>query len=300
MHHSQSVTINTNAKFELEYAKKIQLLIGTEPVNRGTAHAMKDDTTSSTHELTHLTESFGVDVEASAWREVVQPNMPWAEDHFSERVSGMPLNPPPSEQWWPFARAGNAEHKKGEMFSHSYPERFWPRMANVGNTIEYSQRVVAVPHVGIRFEYGDLWDLVVILKKNLMSRQAYLPVWFPEDLTAATQGERVPCSMGYHFMMVDGRLDCVYTMRSCDIVRFYRDDVYMAGRLLQWVCSKVELELAQQGAGSAAQVWPGKLVVHIDNLHCFPGDRPFLEDLIRKSRGVQANPRHGYNFEAMS
>lgn len=291
MHHSQSVAVRTNFMFEAEYAKKVQLLLMSTPVNRGAAHAMKDDTTALTHELAHVTESFFVDVAMSAWQETVKPNLPWAEDHFQERVGGEPLNPSPSEQWWPYARQGNAEHKKGEQFSHTYPERFWPRMANAGGTISYSQREVMVPHVGIRFEYGSLGDLVSVLQKNPYSRQAYLPVWFPEDLAAALEGERVPCSMGYHFLMVNDALDCVYTMRSCDIVRFYRDDIYMAGRLLQWVSARVGRP-------------PGKLVVHINNLHCFPGDRPFLETKylpkVNLNEGKFPNdPRAGYDFGAL-
>lgn len=283
MHHSQSVSINTNAQFEIEYSKKIQLLLMTTPLNRGAAHAMADDTTASTHELLHVTESFKVDTYRSAWAEVVKPNLPWADDHFAERVGGEPLNPSPSEAWWPYARQGNAEHKQDEKFSHTYPERFWPRRAGdvayEGETWEQNP-----VHQGIQFEYGDLNDVLKILHQNSWSRQAYLPVWFPEDLTAARLGERVPCSMGYHFMRTaDRTLDCVYTMRSCDIVRFYRDDIYMAGRLLQWVAEHTGLE-------------PGKLVVHIDNLHCFPGDRPFLEKFVPKG---ELDPRQGYNFGAL-
>lgn len=286
MHHSQTVTIATNAQFEIEYAKKIQLLLMTPPVNRGAAHAMKDDSTASTHELLHLTESFKVDTHPAAWAEVIRPNLPWAEDHFQERISGEPLNPAPSEAWWPYARQGNAEHKQAEVFSHTYPERFWPRMANPGPAqIQHSTRSVdGVPHVGIRFEYGDLNDLLAVLRQNSWSRQAYLPIWFPEDLNAARHGQRVPCSMGYHFMRTaDLTLDCVYTLRSCDIVRFYRDDMYMAGRLLEFVAKQTALDT-------------GKLVVHINNLHCFPGDRQYLESILPKTA---VDKRQGYNFGAL-
>jgi thymidylate synthase len=63
-------------------------------------------------------------------------------------------------------------------------------------------------------------------------------------------------------------MDMVYSMRSCDMIRFYRDDIYMAGRLLQWVC--------QQLGG----LEPDKLTVHIDNLHTFEGDRMFLSNVM--------------------
>jgi hypothetical protein len=245
---------------------------------------MKDEATAYTHEIGPVTETFAVDVEPSAWAEVIKPNLPWAEDHFQERIGGEPLNPSPSEAWWPFARQGNAEHKKDQKFSHTYPERFWPIEA--GDAIDPQLGV----NMGIRFGYGDLGDLIEILKRNPGSRQAYLPIWFPEDLNAALQGERVPCSMGYHFLGTgpDMLLDCVYTMRSCDIVRFYRDDVYMAGRLLQYVAEEVGMT-------------PNRLIVHIDNLHCFPGDKDLLllglsqQDLAAAKQDKRAT----YNFDAL-
>lgn len=291
MHHSQSIAIDTNAKFEVEYLKKVQLLLNSPAVNRGPAHATTDETMAMTHELMHLTETIQVDLEMSAWQEVVKPNLPWAEDHFRERVSGVPLNPAPSEEWWPFARNGNREHKADNVFSHTYPERFWPKRASATGSHD---PLLGIPNWGIRYGYGDLDDLIEVLKANVNTRQAYLPIWFPEDLYAAREGFRVPCSMGYHFIrdVAKDRLDCVYTMRSCDIVRFYRDDLYMAGRLLQWVGQKVDLRI-------------GRLVVHIDNLHCFPGDRPYLEQLL-KHRDMDMYPidtvsdkRAGYNFGAL-
>lgn len=300
-HSSLQSPINTNAKFELSYHERVRELLRQEPVHRGAAHAMRDKTTESTHELLYITDFFQVDPLREAWVEVVKPNLPWAEDHFQERIGGEPLNPSPSEAWWPFARQGNAEHKKDQVFSHTYPERFWPRLANKEREYEelmsdmspepISRIDVTDPHWGIRYSYGDFNDLIGVLNNNPNTRQAYLPIWFPEDLTAAHEGDRVPCSLGYHFLRngATGKLDCVYTLRSCDIVRFYRDDVYMAGRLLQVVTQYTQMS-------------PGKLVVHIDNLHCFPGDRPHLELQLSKVKPDTSMPwdnRVNYDFGAL-
>lgn len=294
---SDPIIIRTNALFEHEYRDKVTRILRTTPFNRGAAHAMKDDTTASTHELANVREAFEVGANVGAWAEVVQPNRPWANDHFEERVSGKPLNPAPSEAWWPFARAGNSEHKKDEIFSHTYPERFWPKYAGefearIGARTNFTHSTI---NRGIRFPYGDLSNLVGVLRKNPNSRQAYLPIWFPEDLTAADMGERVPCSMGYHFITDPGsnNLDCVYTMRSCDLVRFYRDDIYMAGRLLQWV-------------GEQTDLYPGHLTINIANLHCFPGDAPYLNTLLpkfhidpRQQGRFPEDPRKAYNLDAL-
>lgn len=219
---------------------------------------------NTTYEVRHVVFSSPIRSTTLANQAEYQPNLPWAEDHFQERVGGEPLNPPPSEQWWPFAQHGNAEHKTGEVFSHTYPERMWPKMANVGNT-RPNGRQVFVPHNGIRFEYGDLWDVVEMLRKSPQSRQAYLPIWFPED-TGAVHGERVPCSLGYHFIVRSGHLDCTYFLRSCDFFRHFRDDAYMAARLGQWVAEAV-------GVGT------GILTMHIVSLHMFEPDK------IRMQRG---------------
>lgn len=185
------------------------------------------------------------------WQTRVEPNLPWAEDHFQERVSGVPHNPPPSHEWWPFAQRNNDQHRKDEKFSHTYPERIWPRYANDALVSLY----------GIRFPYGDLDDLVKLLKERPGTRQAYLPIWFPEDLfAAAEENERVPCTLGYHFLLRQGKLKIVYYIRSCDFYRHFRDDVYMAGRLCQWVAERVGAD-------------PDRLVMHISSMHIFSVER---------------------------
>ena len=199
-------------------------------------------------------------------------NMPWAEDHFQERVSGEPLNPPPSEQWWPYARQGNAEHKKAEKFSHTYPERMWPKHAGEHGNMH-----------GIRFLYGDLEDVVQQLKKAPLTRQAYLPIWFPED-TGAVHGERVPCTLGYHFLIRDGKLTITYYIRSCDFMRHFSDDVYMAGRLAQWMVERLNEDAAP---GEQYAVW--ELVMHISSFHIFEGDVPEIERRIKAAAAAESS-----------
>lgn len=241
-----------------------------EPVEVGEwqSQDVKDRPEMVTRELLNVSFQFRVPRSDEELRELVEPNMPWAEDHFQERVSGKPLNPPPSEAWWPFAVKGNEAHKEGEVFSHTYPERMWPRFANAGG-VTLEGRQVLVPHVGIRFEYGDLMDVVELLRRSPMTRQAYLPIWFPED-TGNVHGVRVPCTLGYHFIVRMGRLDVTYYIRSCDYLRHFSDDVYMAGRLLQWMN-----EMAfGWGQDEVPSVEVGTLTMHITSLHIFEGDMP--------------------------
>lgn len=273
--------ISTPADMENAYAELCQGMLMSHQRDRGRVHAQENN--QLMFELNHMTLVWDISTSIDEWQNVVKPNLPWAEDHFQERISGEPLNPPPSASWWPYNQNDNEVHKKGDQFSHTYPERFWPRRANGGDT----DGMMTSDHWGIRYRYGDLVDLLNIVTNDPWTRQAYLPVWFPEDLAAAVHGERVPCTLGYHFLQTEtGILDCTYSLRSCDIVRFFRDDIYMAGRLAHYVCTYTNMI-------------PGRLVVHISNLHAFEGDRYFLEQTVRPKQSTSLDPRAHYNFDAL-
>lgn len=220
----------------------------------------------------------------------ILPNLPWAEDHFQERVMGRPINPPPSNAWWPYAQAGHKDHVDGAgKFSHTYPERFWPRHAghSRGNCPFVAEMEDGKEpgfysdnwdcdhkaRRGIRFHYGDLYDVILRLVENPYTRQAYLPVWFPED-TGAPKGERVPCSLGYLFMIRDNELHVTYHIRSCDFMRHFRDDVYMAMRLGQYIRDAFIAGTSQDNV-----LGMGTLTMHISSLHIFEGDRAMVEYL---------------------
>lgn len=192
-------------------------------------------------------------------RNDVRPDLPWCDDHFAERVSGTPLNPPPSEAWWPHSPGGNDQFKDHTgIFSHTYPERYWPRYAGMNG--------VGNGNYGIRFRYGDLGDLVKLLAMEPLTRQAYLPVWFPED-TGIAHSDRKPCTLGYHFIMRDGECHITYYIRSCDIKRHFRNDIYMTARLLIWV-----IEQCRQLNVVWNDIEPGRFNMHITSLHCFRND----------------------------
>lgn len=232
----------------------------------------------ATHELTNVSFDMAIPTTAEQLAEMTGAHLTWAEDHFQERVGGEPLNPPPAEEWWPFAQKVNREHKseEGGKFSHTYPERMWPKWADRNRLLS--------PHAGIRFDYGDLQDVVDQLARGPLTRQAFLPIWFPED-TGAVHGKRVPCTLGYHFMIREGKLQITYYMRSCDLIRHFQDDVYMAGRLAQWVV--MELNEMAVGRGYQPKFEVGSLIMHIVSLHCFAGDMAMMK--YRDGKGLSWN-----------
>lgn len=215
--------------------------------------------------------------ELQPYRDDIKPNLPWADIHFEEeRVSGEPINPGESWKVWPYGHSASKFLEKGQ-FNHSYAERYWPQYAGFthkGILDREFKEWGTDQHFGIRGRFGDLNDLVNLLKTDPLTRQAYLPVWFPED-TALPATSRKPCTLGYHFIRRNDMLHIVYYIRSCDFIRHFRDDIYLTARLLLWVLEK----LKQIDSKSWYDVKPGTFMMHITSLHCFRNDYIALKRL---------------------
>jgi hypothetical protein len=198
--------------------------------------------------------------------EQIKPNFAWADEHFEERVSGLPLNPPPSHVRWPYAQKNNEEFGGLEKFSHTYPERIWPKFASEIPNSKMS---------GIRYEYGDFNDVVELMSREPFTRQAFLPIWFPED-TGSVTGERVPCTIGYHFIRRGDWVHVVYYIRSCDFFRHFRDDIYLCAKKVFWLIEK----LKEKDPENWNNVKPGMLTMHITSLHAWAVEKSLLKKLM--------------------
>jgi hypothetical protein len=196
----------------------------------------------------------------------INPNLPWADRHFElERVSGLPINPGETWKEWPYANSAE-KFQAGGVFSHTYAERYWPKEAEPDNLYDMYTRVHQ-PRIGIRYKYGDLNDVIDLLVKQPYTRQAYLPVWFPED-TGVAHGQRVPCTLGYHFLMRANQFHVYYPIRSCDFVRHFRDDLYLTVRLQLWILDRLKT-LNPEAWG---KVHPGLFSFWCGSMHCFIND----------------------------
>lgn len=209
-------------------------------------------------------------------------NQPWADKHFDERISGTPLNPGESFKQWPHFKHVGEQFKPDGKFSHTYMERLWPKLAGNKADAYYKnypdwKAIMVGPddgykiHTGIRYAYGDLNSVVDLLVKDPNTRQAYIPIWFPED-TGVEHGERVPCTIGYWIIKRNGFLHITYYIRSCDIVRHFRDDVYLACKLLYWIWHECRKKDERWN-----NVSPGYLTMHIGSLHCFMKEKGLLK-----------------------
>lgn len=214
-----------------------------------------------------------------------KPNLPWAEEHFKERVCGLPLNPGTEWANWPWAKHADSS-REAEMFNHNYMERYWPKhagyikepTASVDEFLSKSKETTPLSGIlddkplsgvnkGIRNEYGDLSDVITLLEREPDTRQAYLPIWFPEDTGYKNKG-RKPCTLGYHFIVRNNQLHIRYDIRSCDLFRHFRDDIYMTVRLAIWVLEK----LRARDPDTWNDIKLGTLTMHITSLHMFIND----------------------------
>lgn len=193
------------------------------------------------------------------------PDLPWANDHFDERIGKLPTNPGVTFKYWPYYQ--EKEYREGGIFTHSYQERFWPKYAKKEGDLNLSP-LTDEKVMGIRYELGDLDDVINHLAENPTSRQAYLPIWFPEDTGVIHKG-RVPCSLGYLFSYREGYLHISYYLRSCDYVRHFRNDIYFANRLLLHVLSELS---KKESKCNWKKVQAGMLKMHIESLHIFEPD----------------------------
>lgn len=196
---------------------------------------------------------------------LVKPSLPWADIHFEERVSGIPYNPPPSYKLWN-SKSGDWMMNNNKIFSHTYPERMWPK---------------SLIKKGIRFNFGDLNDLVDIIYENPDTRQAYMPMFIHEDLVASKKSERVPCSLGWHFIIRNEYIHTFYFLRSVDVIRHLHNDVYLAVRLTIWVKEKL-LEKAKKDDNKIKidffnKIKMGFLDLSITSLHCFIEDKDYVK-----------------------
>ena len=273
----------------IESVQRVLRIYGTEVEHTTWQGLDLGDRGSEWHHWEVLNQGFSTPMPATmeAAQEAIKPNLPWAEDHFQERVSGQPLNPGKQYKNWPhWTPVSEATLTEDDgKFTHTYMERFWPRHAggvnapatrtpgaslrNVGNGAHFQNG-------GIRYRYGDLNDLVELLERDPLTRQAYLPIFFPED-TGAVHGGRIPCTLGYHFMLRGQALNMWYEIRSCDFLRHFRDDLYMAVRLAQWVLNElVERELRNDRPQLWVDVDLGDLAFLAHSMHVFMGDRHAL------------------------
>lgn len=116
-----------------------------------------------------------------------------------------------AEVWSQFIES-KGQHK--DQFSYTYAERF------------------ATAH--------QLWRVERELKLRPATRQAIVSTYaFPFDVRNMGVGHRTPCSMFYHFLLRDKKLNLHYVMRSCDLFTHFPYDVLLAMKMQQKMANAI-------------------------------------------------------------
>jgi len=140
------------------------------------------------------------------------PNHKWCVEEFKERLT-------------PYVNPGNAYKLRLDVWGE-----FLNNMREFDYT--YSERFS-------RFEQVN--KVIKELKENPDTRQAIIHVHYPEDINKMRK-ERIPCSMYYQLMIRRNKLDIIYNMRSSDFDTHFRNDIYLAAALRDYIAKEVGIE----------------------------------------------------------
>lgn len=149
--------------------------------------------------------------------EDLKPHQPWADTEFEDRISPEIQNPGNAwktlpEIWEPMMET---QHMEAGLVAHRFSYTYNERMLH--------QLGVILNELGL----------------NPNSREAHLAIWNPSLDPPRIGRRRVPCTLGYQFLIRDGKLNMVYLQRSCNFPKHFQDDVYLARKLQEWVAGKL-------------------------------------------------------------
>lgn len=160
----------------------------------------------------------------------LKPTQPWATREWMERISQQCLNP--GKAWKARADVWEEFVESSGEFAYTYSER-------LGKNID---------------------KLVTELRIHPESRQLFLGIWDKSIDVRNLGGEhRIPCTLGYWFLLRQHRLDMTYLQRSSDYVTHLQNDL--------WLATKMLLFVAEQG-----EVNPGHLIHWVGSLHVYAKD----------------------------
>lgn len=159
-------------------------------------------------------------------------NLEWCEADLKERLNTdlPPINPGEAyklrDEWEEFVHGGK--------FAYTYNER-------------------------LNYQLADTIDT---LKFDPASRQGVITIYEgTKDSANRTGKKRVPCSMYYQFLVRDGKLDVIYTMRSSDFMIHFPYDIWMAARLRDHIAESIQVPV-------------GRLIFFSGSLHAYRKDVP--------------------------
>jgi len=174
-------------------------------------------------------------VDTSDKNDIVGKDLDWCQAEFKERISREECNP--GEAWK--LREGVWKQFMDEKGKHDYT---------------YADRMKS-----------QIDPIIAELKRNPDSRQCIIEIHNNKiDLPNIGGKKRMPCSMYMQFMIrknPDGvkKLNIIYNMRSCDFYCHFKNDIWLACELRDYIAKEVGVE-------------PGIFTMNISSLHMYKKD----------------------------
>lgn len=150
---------------------------------------------------------------------------------------------------WFYDMIENTSLRENFWQQHPYTKTFFENVCadERGNaSYSYGQRVVP-----------QLPGLFKRLSKNLNSGAAVINVYNETDINNI--GKRSPCTVNYHFMFRDNKMNNIINMRACDVMTFFALDFAKGVLFKDYVAHKLNVE-----GGNVSMV--------IDSLHAYKKD----------------------------
>lgn len=152
----------------------------------------------------------------------------WNEAEFKERIGKEFLNPGEAYKLRPVWE----EFMHGGQFSYTYSAR-------IGTQID---------------------KVIECLKETPSCRNAIVSIWDREiDIDRIGGKQRVPCSLTYQFLVRNGKLNLIYSIRSNDLMTHWCNDIYQCVKLQEYVAEALGLPT-------------GYLIQFIGSLHAYAKD----------------------------
>jgi thymidylate synthase len=175
---------------------------------------VKDDDNFSTLEV----QNYSFTILNTNDKDTIVPNLAWCKAEFLERIhdyhgiESQRINP------------GKAWELRKEIW-----EEFL-----VDGKFEYTYNELIT-------EFHQLKLIIDELKENPDTRQAIL-ILHGRDQKYNMRKKRIPCSIFYHFMIREGGLDIIYSMRSCDFDTHFPNDIWQACELRDFIAKEIGIK----------------------------------------------------------
>jgi thymidylate synthase len=159
----------------------------------------------------------------------------FVKQDFLDRISDEPINPGKAIKLDKTGALAPYLRTAGQF--HTYPDP--------GESAGVVTRMTTEPFLD--YTYSErMWyqydEIINALIDKPGTRQAYLSVWHPDIDVFNLERKRVPCSIGYHFLIREHKLHMIYIMRSLEVSKCLGNDIYTSSMLLEYIADKVGVE----------------------------------------------------------